>query len=68
MRFGCGLIAEFPAKSMGNSACAVYFRADRGNILHNKHTFDGDFDQNYVKNADLLKKFKKTLEKIIIIG
>ena len=68
MRFGGGLIAESFAEFMGSSANAVYFRADRGNILHNKHTFNGDFDQNYVKNADLLKKFKKTLEKNIIIG
>lgn len=68
MRFGGCPVAEFSAEFMGFSAYAVYFRADRGNILHNKHTFNGDFDQNYVKNADLLKKFKKTLEKIIIIG
>lgn len=68
MRFGGGPVAEFSAEFMGFSADAVYFRADRGNILHNKHTFDGDFEQNYVKNADLLKKFKKTLEKNIIIG
>ena len=68
MRFGGCSVAEFYAEFMGFSTDAVYFRADRGNILHNKHTFNGDFDQNYVKNADLLKKFKKTLEKIIIIG
>lgn len=68
MRFGGGLITEFFAKFMGFSANAVYFSADWGNILHNKHTFNGDFDQNYGKNADLLKKFKKTLEKNIIIG